>query len=79
MLPADEPGDAADIAHDIPAVVGHDHFHEHVTRKNFAFDFAFFVVLDLRDHFGGNLHLADQVLELLFSTAFSMFVATLFS
>ena len=60
---ADEAGAAARVAHDVPCIVVHDHLDQNVAGEQLVLHHTLLAVLDLRDHLGGDLDVADQVLQ----------------
>jgi hypothetical protein len=77
---ADEAGDLVGVLDQMPGLVVHDHFNQHITREELALGGLFLAVLDLDHFFGRNqdatklaLHAgAVDALAMLRSTAFSM-------
>ena len=60
----DKTGDAADIPHQMPGVIRHDHFDKHITGEHLALDF--FRLAGLADLFyglHGDLHSQDHILH----------------
>ena len=60
---ADEAGNAADVPHDIPGIIGQNHFDQNITGKDFAFHFPLLVVFNFHNGFCGDLYLKNQVAE----------------
>ena len=60
---ADKARHAAGVAHHVPAFVGDDHAHQHITGKGFMLGGDPLAIPDFHNLFGGNDHLLDEVLH----------------
>ena len=59
-LLCDEAGAAARVAHDIPGIVVHDHLDQNVAGEQLVLHHTLLAVLDLGDHLGRDLDVADH-------------------
>ena len=56
-----EPGDPPHVADQVPGLVGHHHFHQHIPGEDFTLHGFAAAVGDFGDGFHGNVHRQDQV------------------
>ena len=60
---ADEARGAAHVVHEMPALIGQHHLHEHVARKDLALDGLLTGIGDLLDRLHRDVDFLDQILH----------------
>jgi len=60
---ADEARGAAHVVHEMPALIGQHHLHEHVAREDLALDGLFTGIGDLLDRLHRDVDFLDQILH----------------